>query len=126
MTDKNLPYYQALPYTRRCEPVEQPDEPGGRYWLAWIEELSGCKTDGSSDVEAMQHLDEVFDEYITAKLKWGSEIPEPRAGARRTAAPPPLEVRVHREEPQTCMSLPADADMGAGTSRSVLLAAGSC
>ena len=94
MTDKNLPYYQALPYTRRCEPVEQPDEPGGRYWLAWIEELSGCKTHGFSDVEAMQHLDEVFDEYITAKLKWGSEIPEPRAG--------PAEPRRHPRSRCVC------------------------
>ena len=121
-TDKDLHYYRALPYTRRGEPAV---EPGGRYWLAWIEELPGCKTDGASEVEAMQHLDELFDEYITAKLAWGSDIPEPRGTGRRAAEPPTLSVRVLAEELPTGTSVPPDP-VPEHSSRTTLAAASSC
>jgi predicted RNase H-like HicB family nuclease len=122
-TDKDLHFYRALPYTRRCEPAVEPA--GDRYWLAWIEELPGCKTDGASEAEAMQHLDDLFDEYITAKLDWGSDIPEPRRVASRTPEPPTLSVRVVAEDPSTGTSVPADP-VAVHSNRTALAGAGSC
>ena len=72
---KTLEYYRSLPYSRRAEGVHE----GGErpYWVVWIEELSGCKTDGATFAEAMVNLDAAFDDYIEAKLEFGSEIPLP-------------------------------------------------
>ena len=68
---KNLKYYRSLPYTRRSQPIR---DKGGNYWLAWIEELEGCKTDGDTETEAFAKLEEVFDDYIEAKLGWKVSI----------------------------------------------------
>ena len=73
--NKTLAYYQGLPYSRRVEGVE---EDGGIVWLAWIEELPGCKTDGKTIQEAASNLNEAFDDYIEAMLAFESDIPEPR------------------------------------------------
>ena len=72
---KTLDYYRSLPYSRRAEGVHE----GGErpYWVAWIKELSGCKTDGATFAEAMVNLDAAFDDYIEAMLEFGSEIPLP-------------------------------------------------
>ena len=72
---KNLAYYQGLPYSRHAEAIH--GEEGGPYWIAWVEELPGCKTDGENRIEAMANLDVAFDDYIEAMLKFGSEIQEP-------------------------------------------------
>ena len=72
--DKDLSYYRALPYARRAELQQEDSE---HYWVAWIEELPGCKTDGSTCVEAMANLDVAFDDYVEAKLEFKSEIPLP-------------------------------------------------
>lgn len=72
---RKLEDYRALPYTRRAEGVqEEADRP---YWVAWIEELPGCKTDGETYAEAMANLDAAFDDYVEAKLEWGADIPLP-------------------------------------------------
>ena len=71
---RDLNYYRALPYTRRAEKRQEDSE---HYWIAWIDELPGCKTDGSTCVEAMANLDVAFDDYIEAKLEFESEIPLP-------------------------------------------------
>ena len=73
---KNLAYYQGLPYSRHAEVIY--GEPGGPYWLVWVKELPGCKTDGKTYVEAMANLDIAFDDYIEAILEFGSEIQEPQ------------------------------------------------
>ena len=70
-----LKYYMALPYSRRTEPVL--DDDGSFYWLAWVEELDGCMTDGATEVEAYNNLNDAFDAYIQASLEWGDEIPLP-------------------------------------------------
>ena len=72
--NKNLAYYRRLPYPRRCQLRV---EDGERYWLVWAEGLPGCKTQGDTKDEAYLHLQELFDDYITALLESGSEIPEP-------------------------------------------------
>lgn len=75
MKHKKLSYYRTLPYTRRCR-LDLED--GERYWLAWIEELAGCKVEGATKAEAFRKLDETFDDYIVAKLDRKSPIPEPQ------------------------------------------------
>ena len=71
-----LEYYQSLPYTRLSEGIQDGDGPP--YWVAWINELSGCKTDGATLVDAMANLDVVFDDYIQAMLEFGSDISLPK------------------------------------------------
>ena len=67
-------YYRSLPYSRQAEGIH---EDGPPYWVAWVEELPGCKTDGATFAEAMANLDAAFDDYIEAKLEFGSGIPVP-------------------------------------------------
>lgn len=68
--------YRLLPYTRRSELIVEAD--GDRYWVAWLEEMSGCMADGETLSEAMSNLDEAFDELIEAMLEWGADIPVPK------------------------------------------------
>ena len=70
-----LEYYRTLPYSRRVEGFQEAGV--DRYWLAWIEELPGCKTDGATFDEAMANLDVAFDDYIEAMLEFGTEIAVP-------------------------------------------------
>jgi predicted RNase H-like HicB family nuclease len=72
---KTLQEYKLSPYTLRTELVREPD--GSEYWTAEYLELRGCKTDGSEEAEAVANVQELFDEYITARLESGTEIPEP-------------------------------------------------
>lgn len=66
-------YCQPLPYTRLAEGIHDGD--GHPYWVAWIDELSGCKTDGATFAEAMGYLNAVFDDYIEGQLEFDSDIP---------------------------------------------------
>ncbi|HXG38150.1 MAG TPA: type II toxin-antitoxin system HicB family antitoxin [Bacteroidota bacterium] len=72
---RTLEYYRRLPYSLRTEPARDSD--GNQYWLAEYLELRGCKIDGTTEAEAVQNLHELFDEYISARLEVGDEIPEP-------------------------------------------------
>jgi predicted RNase H-like HicB family nuclease len=72
---RTLEDYRALHYSRRAEAVYEGSGPP--YWVAWIEELPGCKTDGATFPEAILNLDSAFDDYIEAMLGFGSHIPEP-------------------------------------------------
>lgn len=86
---KDLQYYRALPYTRAIRPSED----GG--WEASIEELPGCFAVGNTSGEAAILLDCAFDEYVEAKLAWGSDIVEPE---RRVRMHHRLLPRMRREE----------------------------
>ncbi len=72
---KDLTYYQGLGYRRRIQLVTE-DE-GVPFWVATFEELPGCLSDGETRSEAILHLNEAFDEFITAHLEWRKPIPEP-------------------------------------------------
>ena len=72
---QTLDFYKSLPYSRRAEGIREGE--GRPYWVAWIEELPGCKTDGATYAEAMLNLDSAFDDYIEAMLEFESEIPLP-------------------------------------------------
>ena len=76
-----LDFYRALPYSRRAEGIH--DDDGPPYWVVWIDELPGCKTDGATYWEAMLNLDAAFDDYIKAMLESGSRIPVPNEESRR-------------------------------------------
>jgi hypothetical protein len=71
---RDLAYFRALPYTRRARLCE---ENGEFFWHAWIEELPGCEVDSASKAASFADLAEVFEDYIAAKLEWGSEVPLP-------------------------------------------------
>ena len=71
---KDLAYFRALPYARRARLCE---ENGVLFWHAWVEELPGCEVDSPSKAAAFADLAEVFEDYIAAKLEWGSEVPQP-------------------------------------------------
>lgn len=72
---KNLDYYRLLPYRIHSEMVIDSD--GSRYWTAEYVDLRGCKTDGKTQAEAIQNVQELFDEYVSDRLKLNQEIPEP-------------------------------------------------
>jgi predicted RNase H-like HicB family nuclease len=72
---KTLEYYRRVPYTMYLALCRDSD--GKEYWTAEYTELRGCKTDGSTDVEAVANLHELFDEYIETLIEEGIEIPEP-------------------------------------------------
>lgn len=71
---KDLAYYRARPYTRRCRLCLEDAE---TFWHAWIVELPGCEVDGENKASAFANLEEVFEDYINTKLEWGSPIQEP-------------------------------------------------
>jgi predicted RNase H-like HicB family nuclease len=79
---RRVSYYRRLPYTRRVQLVV---EDQSRYWHAWVEELPGCEVDGATKPEAFFLLDEVFEDYIKAKLEWDSPIAEPRRWPKLTS-----------------------------------------
>jgi len=88
---KNLDYYRLLPYTLQTEPMRDSD--GSTYWVAEYLELRGCKTDGESEAEAVANLQELFDEYILARIEVNLEnIPEPEALEMVTTNPLSINV----------------------------------
>jgi len=74
-TKKTLEEYKRLPYTLRVEPIDESD--GSHYWTAEYIELVGCKTDGLTESEAVVNLQELFDDYIAARIETDMAIPEP-------------------------------------------------
>ena len=102
MTDKDLRYYRALPYTRRAQPVLEDET---TYWLARVAELPGCEVEGATKHEAFANLGEAFEDYIAGKLEWGSPIPEPtrwsQVGPARPVRRQIVEFEVRRIEPPT-------------------------
>ncbi len=74
-TAKALDYYRRLPYTMYVEPMTDSDS--SCYWVAEYRELRGCKTDGETESVAISNLQNLFDEYIEARIEAGVGIPEP-------------------------------------------------
>lgn len=70
MTD--ISYHLDQPYTK----ILRRDEEGD--FVATIEELDGCITHGSNEVEALQNLKEAQVAWIEAALEAGQEIPAPQ------------------------------------------------
>ena len=73
---KSLEYYRKQPYTVRSEMVL--DDSSRPFWSAQVEEFEGCISTGKTEIEAVNNLHVVFDDYVSALLEWGDNIPEPR------------------------------------------------
>jgi len=73
--NRSVEDYKRLPYRLYLEPVCDSD--GSKYWTAEYIELRGCKTEGETEAEAVANLQELFDEYILAKIESNAEIPIP-------------------------------------------------
>lgn len=66
----NLPYHISL--------VQDADESGGK-WVAAAEELPDCTSRGTTPEEAIAGLKEAMTAWITAALREGRDIPEPKS-----------------------------------------------
>ena len=78
---KDLAYFRALPYRRRVHLIEE--DTGEAYFVAEVVELPGVEADGAYPHEAFYNLQQAFEDYLAAMLKWGEVIPEPVAKAIR-------------------------------------------
>ena len=79
MSEAELKKYRVLPYKRHVEKVTDAE---GTYFVCQYPELPGLAADGGTRAEAVKNAQDAFDDYISARLHWGEQIPEPQ-GARR-------------------------------------------
>jgi len=68
---KNLEYYLSLPYSI----LLTPDIDG--YWFAEIPLLDGCMTNGDSQADALEMIEDAKRAWLTTALELGLPIPEP-------------------------------------------------
>ena len=94
---RTLKDYQALPYSRRAERIHEDD--GSSYWVAWIHELPGCKTDGATQAKAMLNLDAAFDDYIEAMIEFEADIPVPKGRPKPKSKDEPFNEKIWDEIP---------------------------
>lgn len=68
----DLDYYMSLPY--RVEIIKDTDEEG---YVAFIPELKGCITTGTTEEEALENLNDAKVAWFSAAIEDGDPIPEP-------------------------------------------------
>lgn len=68
--------YLELPYHVRL--VHDRDEEGAEGWVADVEELPGCMSQGATPNEAVDNVRDAMHGWIAAALEDGNEIPPPR------------------------------------------------
>lgn len=73
---KDLAYYLTLPYNIDC--TQHEDSDGTRYWLASYPDIMGCSSDGSTRIEAVNNVKELFKEMVEVILESGKEVPVPK------------------------------------------------
>ena len=71
---KTIEYYMSLPYSIVLTPLSA-DDGGG--WLAEIPLLKGCITDGDSQAEALEMIEDAKRGWLEVALENGEKIPEP-------------------------------------------------
>ena len=69
--------YLNLPYA--IELVQDMDDAGHRGWVAEIEELPGCISQGATSEEAIVNVRNAMLGWISVALEDGRNIPQPRA-----------------------------------------------
>ncbi len=47
-------------------------------FIAEVPELTGCKADGSTYIEALKNVEQIIDEWIETAKMMGREIPKPK------------------------------------------------
>lgn len=72
--------YLELPYA--IELVQDRDEDGAYGWVAEVEELPGCISQGATPEEAVSRIKDAMEGWISVALEDGTEIPQPRALGR--------------------------------------------
>jgi antitoxin HicB len=73
---RTLAEYLDLPY--RISLIHDVDDEGNAGWVAEVTELPGCLSQGSTPDEAVERVREAMGDWISAALKEGQSIPEPR------------------------------------------------
>lgn len=68
--------YLELPYTIVL--VHDVDEDDNSGWVAEVEELPGCISQGSTPLDAFDHVREAMRDWIAVAIEDGVAIPEPR------------------------------------------------
>lgn len=71
---KGVEYYMQLPYSILLHEVE---DDGGRYWIAEVPGLPGCKSHGSTVEEAVRSVEEAKKDWILDSLEKGEKPPIP-------------------------------------------------
>jgi predicted RNase H-like HicB family nuclease len=69
--------YLALPYA--IELVQDTDETGHRGWVAEIEELPGCISQGATPEDAIANVRDAMLGWISVAIEDGRDVPQPRA-----------------------------------------------
>ena len=68
----DLDYYMSLPY--RVEIIKDTDE---EWYVAFIPELKGCITTGTTEEEALENLKDAKAAWFSSAIEDGDPIPEP-------------------------------------------------
>ena len=89
MANKDLEYYQSLPYTIT---VKRGTGDGAEYWIARVLELPHCMTHGATPEEALRDIEDAKREWLKSNLEAGLPIPEPAkfTGQYHLRMPPSL------------------------------------
>ena len=107
MTNKDLSYYMALPYTKA---VFKRDDEDGIHYISKVMELDGCHSDGTTPNEALTNLEEAMECYLECCLFAGDPIPEPMtddcySGRFMVRIPKSLHRRLSHESQKEGISL---------------------
>ncbi len=99
--------YLGDPYHFRLQRLDDGDGP---YWLATVEELPGCMSDGETEAEAMDNVRDAMAGWIEAAIAEGRAVPEPAAepeysGQFRVRLPAELHGALAREAERQGTSL---------------------
>ena len=68
MTNNELPKYEVILYWSNDDSA----------FIAEVPELAGCAADGTTQAEALAHVQQVIAEWIETARALGRAIPEPR------------------------------------------------
>jgi predicted RNase H-like HicB family nuclease len=75
---RTLDDYLALPYTIAL--VRDEDDEGNAGYVAEVEELPGCLSQGATPEDAIRNIFDAMEGWLSVALEDGKAIPEPRAG----------------------------------------------
>lgn len=73
---KTIEEYLDMPYTVTL--VHHRDDAGHEGWIAEVEELTGCISQGVTPEEAVAHVRDAMTGWLSIALEDGIAIPEPR------------------------------------------------